>query len=396
MLKTIILKNGRDKSVLQKHPWIFSGALFKIPEGLKNGETVLVRSAEGHELALAAWSEFSQISLRVWSFQENLPVDQSFFEGRISQAVERRTNLELPRQSNALRLVYGESDGLPGVIIDRYADQLVLQILSAGAEGQRENIHRALQEVLPGLPVFERSDADVRSREGLKSRKKTLSGPAPAGLIEIFENDLHYLVDVVNGHKTGFYLDQRENRNLLATYAKDKTVLNCFSYTGGFGLAAVQGGAAQVTNLDLSVEALALLEKNRVLNNLPADRSANLPGDVFEILRSYRDSGRQFDLIVLDPPKFADSRNHLPRALRGYKDINWLAFRLLKPGGLLFTFSCSGLLEAPLFQKMVADAALDAGRKAQIVHRLAQAADHPILLSFPEAAYLKGLVCQAD
>ncbi len=396
MLKSIVLKTSRDKSILQKHPWIFSGALAKVPAGLQNGETVLVRSAEGHFLALAAWSEHSQISLRVWSFDETTAIDQKFFEQRIGQAVRRRERLGLPAQSNALRLIYGESDGLPGLIIDRYADQLVLQILSAGAEYQRQNIYNALQNVLPGLPVFERSDVDIRHREGLKNRRGTIAGAEPDGPAEINENGLKIWVDVLHGHKTGYYLDQRENRFLLGTSAKGKTVLNCFSYSGGFGLSALQGGAAHVTNLDLSTDALALLDKNMVLNNFTPDHYTNVAGDVFEVLRGYRDAGRQFDIIVLDPPKFADSRTHLPKALRGYKDINWLALRLLKPGGLLFTFSCSGLLEAPLFQKIIADAALDAGRSAQIVTRLGQSADHPVLLSFPEAAYLKGLVCQAD
>jgi len=397
---TLILKPGREKSLLRRHPWIFSGAVARVEGEPQPGDTVEVRAADGRWLARAAYSPHSQIRARVWSFAEDETITPDFFRNRLARALAVRDARSHPHTSlPALRLVNAESDFLPGLIVDRYADWLVCQFLSAGVERWKREIVAALGELIPQAGIYERSDAEVREKEGLP----LVTGPlaafaqrraAPPMLVEIEESGCRFLVDVQGGHKTGFYLDQRDNRALLAAHAAGREVLNCFAYTGGFGVLALKGGAAHVTNLDSSAPALELARRNLELNGYGADRFTNQAGDVFAVLRHYRDARRQFDLIVLDPPKFAESQSQVARAARGYKDINLLAFKLLRPGGLLFTFSCSGAVAPALFQKIVADAAVDAGRDAQILHRMTQAADHPVALSFPEGEYLKGLVCQ--
>jgi 23S rRNA (cytosine1962-C5)-methyltransferase len=297
---------------------------------------------------------------------------------------------------SALRLVNAESDGLPGVIVDRYGEYLVCQFLSVGAEYWRREIVTLLADLMPFAGIYERSDVDVREKEGLPLATGVLAGSPPPDLIEIDEYGVRFAVDVRSGHKTGFYLDQRDNRALVAEYAEGREVLNGFAYTGAFGVWALRGGAVKVTNVESSAAALDLARRNVELNGFDAERVENVAGDVFHVLRQYRDARRQFDLIVLDPPKFADSRSQIEKASRGYKDINLLAFKLLRPGGLLFTFSCSGLVTPDLFQKIVAGAALDSGRDVQIVRRMTQAPDHPVALNFPEGEYLKGLVCRVE
>lgn len=291
-------------------------------------------------------------------------------------------------------MVNAESDGLPGLIIDRYNNFLVCQFLAAGTEHWKDLITELLQELHPTEGIFERSDADVRKKEGLNLNKGVLKGSPPPQYIEITENGIRFRVDIVNGHKTGFYLDQRDNRQIIANFAKDREVLNCFSYTGGFGIYALNAGAEQVTDIDTSANLLHQVAENCQLNNLQQDKIDNIEGDVFKVLRKFRDSRRQFDLIILDPPKFAPSKFLLNKAIRGYKDINLLAFKLLRPGGILATFSCSGLINADLFQKIVAGAALDAGQDATIIKWLYQSSDHPVALNFPEGTYLKGLLCR--
>ncbi len=388
----ITLKPGREKSLLRKHPWIFSGAIASAPTCLP-GETVNVFSANGQWLARAAWSPESQIAGRVWSFNYNEQIDANFFQRRLDNAFALRAEF-LEQPENACRLVNAESDLLPGLIIDRYSNFLVCQFLSMGVEAHRNTIIHALQYLLPHFSIYDRSDVDVRAKEGLENRTGVLAGQVPPDLIEIDENNCRFFVDIKQGHKTGFYLDQRDNRALLASMCEGGEVLNLFSYTGGFGIAAAVGHAASVTNVDSSASALDLAAQHITLNNIASRNVNNIRADAFVFLRECRDSGRQFDVIVLDPPKFAESQSQLERAARGYKDINLLALKLLNPGGLLFTFSCSGLMHSDLFQKIVADAALDAGRDAQIIMRMSQAQDHPTLLSFPEGFYLKGLVCQ--
>jgi 23S rRNA (cytosine1962-C5)-methyltransferase len=391
-MASIILKRGREKNLLQRHPWIFSGAIERVEGAPGMGETVTVCSFDRKPLAQAAWSPQSQIALRVWSFNPETVIDAAFFRAKLTNAIAARPKIN----SNAVRLVAAESDGLPGLIIDRYADWIVCQFLSAGSEHWKNILVELLQDIFPGLSIYERSDVSVREKEGLPSRCGVLSGLEPPEHVEINENGMRLLVDIKAGHKTGYYLDQRDSRLAVRDWADGHDVLNCFSYTGGFGIAALLGGAKHVTQIDSSGSALELARQNTELNGLDPAASEYLEGDVFKELRKYRDSRRDFDLIVLDPPKFVESRSQLDGGARGYKDINLLAFKLLRPGGLLFTFSCSGLMEMPLFQKIVADAALDAGRNAQILSVLHQSPDHPVALNFPEGAYLKGLLCRVE
>ena len=332
----------------------------------------------------------------MWTFEENEEVNQDFFNKRISQAIALRNHIIPAGQTNAMRLVHAESDGLPGFIVDRYADILVVQLLTAGAENWREDLLACLTK-LPGVSaVVERSDVEVREMEGLAPRTGVLWGSLPAGLVEIEENGLKFNVDVLNGQKTGFYLDQRGNRNQVGQLCREREVLNCFCYTGAFSAYALAGGATHVTSLDSSQDALDQVESNLALNGLNSANHSTINGDVFKQLRTFRDSRSSFDLIILDPPKFAPTAAQAEKAARGYKDINLLAFKLLRPGGILATFSCSGGISADLFQKIVAGAALDAGVDARIVVHLSQGPDHPIALNFPEGNYLKGLICSLD
>ena len=412
-MPAVILKPGREKSVERRHPWIFSGAIAKVEGAPQPGETVLVRASDGTRLAFGAYSPQSQIAVRLWTLDPTEVIAPPFFRARLERAFSSRqsliTNYHLPILSapslamlrdpsslSAYRLVNAESDGLPGLVVDRYADYLVCQFLAAGAEYWKREIGTLLADLHPHAGIYERSDVDVREKEGLSPTAGVLAGSPPPDLVEIDEYDCRFAVDVRNGHKTGFYLDQRENRALAAEYAAGREVLNCFAYTGGFGVWALKGGAARVTNLESSAPALDLARRNVELNELDAAKVENVAGDVFQVLRHYRDARREFDLIILDPPKFAESRSQVEGAARGYKDINLLALKMLRPGGVLFTFSCSGLVTPDLFQKIVAGAALDAGRDVQIIRRLTQAPDHPVALNFPEGEYLKGLVCRVE
>lgn len=389
----IILKHGRDKNVRAHHPWVFSGAVDKVKGKLRAGDTVEVRTASGDSLGVGAWSPESQIQVRMWSFTaEN--IDRDFFRSRVQQALAYRQQLGITERNSGYRLINAESDGLPGVVVDVFGEWLIMQALTTGADFWKHVIAEVLLEVIPAKGVYERSDVDVRKKEGMVTVVGVLQGDTPPAFIDILEEGRHYRVDVINGHKTGFYLDQRDNRSLLQQYAAGKTVLNCFSYTGGFSIAALHGGATHATNIDASQPALDLAAQTATLNGFAPERMENIGGDVFKLLRDYRNEGRQFDIVVLDPPKFAENRNQLEKAARGYKDINLLGFKLLRPGGLLFTYSCSGLMESNLFQKIVADAAVDAGCDARILRKLDQATDHPTRLAFPEGYYLKGLVCQ--
>jgi len=387
----IILKAGREKSLLRRHPWIFSGAVERVDGAPISGDTLPVRSAQGEFLAWAAYNAGSQITARVWSWREEENIDAEFFRNKISSALAARSELNLSRNSNGMRLIHAESDGLPGLIVDQYGDVLVMQIGSAGTERWRDTIADILQELCKPACIYERSDSDSRALEGLELRNGVLRGTLP-DTVEVIENSLRFKVDVVSGQKTGFYLDQRDNRALTGTLARDKDVLNCFCYTGGFSLYALRGGAKSVLSIDASGDALRIAAENLTSNGLDTPRAEWLEADVFQALRKLRDQGLSFDLIILDPPKFAPTAAFAEKAARGYKDINLLGFKLLRPGGLLFTYSCSGGISEDLFQKIIAGAALDAGVDAQIIHHLHASADHPVLLSFPEGAYLKGLV----
>jgi 23S rRNA (cytosine1962-C5)-methyltransferase len=387
----LLLRPGREKSLVRRHPWVFSGAIDRIEGDPGAGETVAVRATDGSFLAWAAYSPHSQIRARAWTFDEGESIGDEFFHARVRTAVERRA--PIAAVTDAMRLVHGEADGLPGVVCDRYADLAVVQLSSAGAERWRDTIADAVIAAARCSAVYERSDLEVRELEGLPARAGALRG-VPPEVVTIAEHGLRYRVDAVHGQKTGFYLDQRANRASLRTLAAGRHVLNAFCYTGGFSVAALAGGAASVLSVDSSGAALEIARANLALNGLDAARAEWREADVFQSLRELRNAGRAFDLVVLDPPKFAPTAAHAERAARAYKDINLLAFKLLRPGGLLMTFSCSGGVSADLFQKIVAGAALDADAEAQVVARLGASADHPVALNFPEGDYLKGLICR--
>ncbi|KFZ31934.1 23S rRNA methyltransferase [Pseudidiomarina salinarum] len=393
MPATIHLSPGKEKSLRRLHPWVFSGAIARVKGSPADGETVSVHSSTGDWLGYGAWSSRSQIRVRIWSFNQSEQINDQFFADRIGAAIALRNSLSI--NSNAWRVVAAESDELPGITIDKYDNWLVCQLLSTGAERWRDSIVAALRSYFPECNIFERSDVDVRKKEGLQPIIQLLysaDGEPPPATVWINENGLQLGVDIQGGHKTGYYLDQRDSRLAIQAYAKDKRVLNAFSYTGGFGIYAVAAGASQVVNLDVSEPALTQAVSNQQQNDLPAERFENMKIDVFEALRKFHHQGERFDVIVLDPPKFVDSKANLINACRGYKDINRLACMILNPGGTLITFSCSGLLSGELFQKVVADAALDAKRPMHIIEHLYQSADHPVRTNFPESLYLKGLV----
>ena len=396
MSAQLILAPGKERSLLRRHPWIFAGSVERLAGRARPGDTVEVVAGK-HVLAKAAWSPESQIRARVWSFDPNEIIDNAFFKRRVASAVARRGVLPRLTLQQGLRLIHAESDGLPGVIADKYGDTVVVQLTSAGAEKWREAIADALTQATGCRRIYERSDSDVRGLEGLEPRTGWLRGEAPAGEIVIAEHGVQMAVDIVAGHKTGFYLDQRDNRALLGELSAGRRVLNCFCYTGGFSLQALAGGAASVLSIDSSQPALERAAANLALNpQLPADRAEWRCANVFDELRRLKVGGETFDLVVLDPPKFAPSASHAERAARAYKDINLLGFKLLAPGGLLMTYSCSGGIGLELFQKIVAGAALDSGREARIIQRLQGAADHPVDLAFPEGEYLKGLLVQVS
>ncbi len=398
----LILKPGREKSVRQRHPWIFTGAVDSVRGEPAMGETVTIQSASGEFLARAAYSPKSQIAARIWSWDSIEEIHPDFFRGRIGRAIEGRS--ALTQTTNAIRWVNAESDGLPGLIVDRYADFVVAQFLSAGTEKWKKEITATLATQSDVKGVFERSDAESREKEGLAPGVGLLSGEPPPELIEIWEKGSpdsrhsqgiwRFDVDVRKGHKTGFYLDQRENRKIVAGLAQGREVLNAFAYTGAFSVAAWDGGAKEVLSVDSSGPCLELAGKNLELNSVP--EKGVIEADVFKIMRQFRDENRRFDMVILDPPKFAQSKQQIEKAARAYKDINWLAFRLLRPGGFLVSFSCSGVVSEDLFQKILFGATLDAGVDAQLIQRLSQATDHPVRLTFPEGAYLKGLVCRVE
>lgn len=394
---TITLKPGKEKSLLRRHPWIFPTAIERIEgkpeEKNKPGATALVRSSTGQFLARAAYSPKSQIRARVWSFNEDEPIDHALIKRRVKKALAYR--LATIRDTDAIRVIFGEADGFPGLVADWYGGKnghLVCQFQSAGVEVWKTAIVQALIAETGCQNVYERSDASVREREGLPRVTGTLAGIEPSDETLVTENGVRYAVDIKTGHKTGFYIDQRDNRKLVMENAAGRDVLNCFCYTGGFSLAALKGGAASVMSIDSSGEALTIGQRNVALNGLDASKAEWRDADVFKTLRALREQDKSFDLIVLDPPKFAASPDQVERAARAYKDINLIGLQLLREGGLLFTYSCSGAISADLFQKIVAGAANDAKVDARILRRLSAGIDHPVTTSFPEGEYLKGLM----
>ena len=406
-MATLILHPGKEKSVLRRHPWLFSGAVAQLDGRARPGDTVDVVSHEGRPLGRAAWSPASQIRARIWSFDAAESIDHAFFKRRVAASVARRNALPELAGQQGLRLIHAESDGLPGVIADRYGDTVVLQLTTAGADKWRGAIADSLLKATGCARIYERSDVEVRKLEGLEAVTGWLRNtPLPPGgggaggegePLVIVENGIRMAVDIVGGHKTGFYLDQRENRRRVAELARGRRVLNCFCYTAGFSLQALAGGAREVVSVDSSGPALATAQRNLALNpQLDAARAFWREADVFAELRNLRAAGERYDLVILDPPKFANTAAHAERAARAYKDINLLGLQLLATGGLLMTYSCSGGIGAELFARILAGAALDAGRNARIVQHLHGAADHPVDLAFPEGDYLKGLLLQVD
>jgi len=404
----LVLKRGRSKSVLRRHPWIFSGGIAKVLGAPGLGSLVAVCDAQDEFLAWGHYSPRSQIRVRLISWQESpVPEGEDFWRERLAQAVALRSGELADADTTACRLINAESDGVPGLVVDLYGSTLVLQLLTAGADMRRDILVELLWDIVGGYldveRIFERSDVDVRSREGLRERSGLLRGKVIEGPITILENGLTFEVDVNSGQKTGFYLDQRGNRQILRGIVQrcvrlqtPPRLLNVFSYTGGFSVYGLSAGAEAVVNVDTSEDALAAVRRNLQLNGLDASRSTDINGNAFNVLRELRRDGARYDVIVLDPPKFAFTQRDVKKASRGYKDINMQAFHLLKPGGYLLTFSCSGVISDDLFQKIVFGAALDSGRDIRIVGRMMQSSDHPVALTFPEGAYLKGLVCRAS
>jgi len=394
-MSTVWLKPGRETAVSKGHPWIFSGAIERIEpttQDIPPGETVDVLDWEGNFLMRGAYSPSSQIRIRKWTTNPDETIDRDFFSRKLQRALQLRIDLSQLLMTNAMRLVHAESDGLPGLIVDRYGDTLVLQCLTAGIERWRSTIFELLVELTECARIYERSDADVRKLEGLGERVGRIYGDEPPELILIEDKGVKFAVDVRRGQKTGFYLDQRANRHFVSEITKNKKVLDCFSYTGGFTIFSLLGGAEEVIAIDSSSSALELARRNLALNSFDGKKVKLIVGDVFRLLREYRDRGEEFDVIILDPPKFAPTIAQAQRATRAYKDINLLAFKLLRADGLLITFSCSGGIREELFQKVVAGAAEDAAVEGRILSRLHQSADHPVALNFPEGAYVKGFL----
>ncbi len=399
MQASIILKAGKERPLFRHHPWVYSNAIDRLEGKLYPGCTVHVLSHEGQFVAKGLYSPVSQIRVRVLTWDEAEPIDHAFFKRRITKAIAHRQ--QWVKNTNAIRLIFGESDGLPGLVVDQYADTLVCQFLFVGMEHWKEAIVDALVKQTACTRIVERSDAAVRTREGLEPHIGPLYGDLPTEPVQINECGVLYTVDVLKGHKTGFYIDQRDSRELLGQLSQDKEVLNVFCYTGGFSLAALRGGAKHVTSVDSSGEALAMAERQMKVNGFDEGRATWIDSDAFDVLTRLRKEERQFDIVVLDPPKFAPSSHHLDKALRAYKEINRAGMQLLKPGGLLFTFSCSGAVDSALFERTIAMAGAEAmthgsdkGLDFRIMKRLSSGADHPLLTSFPEGDYLKGLLLQ--
>lgn len=390
----VILKPGREKPVKNRHPWIFSGAVKRVEGNPANGDVIDVWNSRARFVARGIYNEKSQIRVRLLTWNPNDLIDGDFWRRRLRRAIAGRQALLTSQQTDAFRLVHSEADGLPGLIVDQYGPWLIVQFLSLAVERHRNTIIDILADLLAPMGIYERSDVDVREQEGLVPVAGPVWGEIPPDFIEILENAHTFLVDVKLGHKTGFYLDQRENRQKVSKYFPDKEILNAFAYTGAFAVYAAHAGARRIINVDSSERLLQMAERNMRRNGFGDREDVYAAADVFEIMRAYENNKWKFDVVILDPPKFAHSKRQVEKATRGYKDINLLGMKLIKPGGVLITFSCSGSVSPDLFQKVLFGAAVDAGRHVQIIERLSQGADHPVLLTYPESEYLKGFVCR--
>jgi 23S rRNA (cytosine1962-C5)-methyltransferase len=389
----IILNKGKEKAILQKHPWIFSGALAQIRGTPANGDLVKVLDAKNSFLAYGYYNAESRVAVRLLSWDENKLPDEDWWRKRLQKAVNARKPL-LTKETNACRLIFSESDYLPGLIADKYGDYLSLQVLTSGIENIKPIIIEELQKLTGAKGIFDKSDDKARAHDGLQETEGLLWGALPPDFVEVKENGIKYHINIKEGQKSGFYCDQRDNRKILSAYAKDKKVLDCFSYSGGFTLNALKDGASKVVSVDSSALAIETLKKNIELNKFDAAKCEAIQNDVNKQLRLFKEQEEKFDIVILDPPKYAPSRSALDRAARAYKDLNRLGMLVLEKGGLLATFSCSGAVDMDTFKQIIAWAALDAGKEVQIIHQFSQPEDHPIRISFPEGEYLKGLLCR--
>jgi 23S rRNA (cytosine1962-C5)-methyltransferase len=388
----VILKKGKEKAALQRHPWIFSGAIDKVKGSPVNGEVVVVRAADQQFMAYGYYNAQSRVAVRLLEWDEQQTIDKSWYQQKLQKAIAARQHVLQDKQTNTCRLVFSEADFLPGLIVDQYADFLSLQILSAGMENIKADIIDILKEELNPTGIFDKSDSSARTHENLELGQGLLWGEMPPEFIEVKENDILYHINIAEGQKSGFYCDQRDNRRILADYAAGKTVLDCFSYSGGFSLNSLRMGASHVTSVDSSALAIETLKHNVALNGYQESQQTSIQSDVNKQLRIFKEEGKKFDIIVLDPPKYAPSRSALDRAARAYKDLNRLGMLLLESGGLLATFSCSGAVDIETFKQIIAWAALDAGKEVQIIKQFSQPEDHPVRISFSEGEYLKGLL----
>ncbi|RZJ88422.1 MAG: class I SAM-dependent rRNA methyltransferase [Chryseobacterium sp.] len=388
----VILKKGKEKAVHQKHPWIFSGAIDKVKGAPENGDVVTVLAADKSFLAYGYYNAQSRVAVRLLEWDEERTIDKDWYAEKLHKAIASRAHVLNSTDTDTCRLVFSEADYLPGLIVDQYADFLSLQILSSGIENVKSDIIEILRAALNPKGIFDKSDATARDHENLEAAQGLLWGELPPEFIAVKENGIQYHINIVNGQKSGFYCDQRDNRQILAEYTKDKNVLDCFCYSGGFSLNSLRHGASHVTSVDSSALALETLQHNIELNGFSPAQNTSVQADVNKQLRKFREEGQLFDVVVLDPPKYAPSRSALDRAARAYKDLNRLGMALLPPGGLLATFSCSGAVDIETFKQIIAWAALDAGREVQIVKQFNQPEDHPVRISFPEGEYLKGLL----
>jgi 23S rRNA (cytosine1962-C5)-methyltransferase len=390
----VILKKGKEKAVLHKHPWVFSGAIDNVKGKPANGDIIRLLDSKKDFLAYGFYNDQSRVAVRLLEWDENTPVDDNWFRDKIRTSVAGRAHILADGTTDTCRLIFSESDYLPGLIVDKYADHLAVQVLTSGMQNAMPVIIDELKALLNPASIFDKSDATSRLHEGLETTNVLLAGNEPPELVYVKENGISYGINIAEGQKSGFYCDQRYNRELLASYAKGKTMLDCFCYTGGFTLNAIKHGAVSVTSVDSSALALETLEKNISLNNYGGTQHNGFKSDVNVQLRKFRDEGEKFDIIVLDPPKYAPSRSALDRASRAYKDLNRLGMQLLNSGGLLATFSCSGAMDMETFKQVLAWAALDAGKQVQFIYQFHQPEDHPVRASFPEGEYLKGLLCR--
>jgi 23S rRNA (cytosine1962-C5)-methyltransferase len=388
----VILKKGKEKAALQRHPWIFSGAIDKVKGAPENGEIVKVFAADKSFLAYGYYNSQSRVAVRLLEWEEETTVDKDWYQQKLRNAIASRAHVLNNEDTNTCRLVFSEADYLPGLIVDKYADFLSLQILSAGIENVKGDIIDILRAELNPSGIFDKSDANARTHENLEVSQGLLWGENPPEFIEVKENGMRYHINIADGQKSGFYCDQRDNREILAAYTKDKEVLDCFCYSGGFTLNSLKHGAKHVTSVDSSALAIETLKHNLGLNGFTEDQQTSIQSDVNKQLRAFKEEGRTFDVIILDPPKYAPSRSALDRAARAYKDLNRLGMLLLNPGGILATYSCSGAVDLETFKQITAWAALDAGKEVQVIKQFHQPEDHPVRISFPEGEYLKGLL----